>query len=158
MLNLRILKDRLMKLISSTVAFFVRDRAVETPRFTYITTLSRKTGGPDPASFGKLYCDEMSSKEYIIQDLYVKSKTEPSFYAVYTINEVVTRPADETDFDEKIFKQVVRLKPADIDVQEDMIAFFKSDCEKDNEIFEDRRSRPYPIRGAALPYPTNDPA
>ncbi|MDD3029265.1 MAG: hypothetical protein PHS57_03155 [Alphaproteobacteria bacterium] len=156
MLNLKDLKNRLMKIVSSTVSLFIRGRAVETPRFTYVTTLSRKTGGPDPDDFGKIYRDEQFGKEYIVQDLYVKSRSEPPFYAVYTINEVITRPAEETYLDKEEFKRVVHLKPADIDVQEDMISFFKKDCEKEGETFEDRRSRPYPIRGAALPYQTND--
>ena len=156
MLDLEGLKNRLVKIISQTVNLFIRDRAVETPRFTYATTLSKKTGGPDPEDFGKLYRDEQFGKEYIVQDLYVKSKNEPSFYAVYTINEIVARPADETEFDEKLFKKVVQLKPADIDVQEDMITFFREKSEALGRVFEDRRSRPYPIRGAALPYLTNN--
>lgn len=156
MLGLEDLKNRLIKIVSSTVSLFIRDRAVATPRFTYVTTLSKKTGGPDPENFGKIYRDEQSGKEYIVQDLYVKPRNEPPRYSVYTINEVTVRPAEETYLDEETFKQAVNLKPADIDVQEDMITFFKRDCEKDGETFEDRRSRPYPIRGAALPYPTNN--
>lgn len=156
MLGLEDLKNRLMKIISSTVSLFGRGRAVETPRFTYVTTLSRKTGGPDPENFGKIYRDELSAKEYVVQDLYVKPRNEPPHYSVYTINEIIIRPAEETYFDTEEFKRVVQLKPADIDVQEDMISFFKKKNEGMGRVFEDRRSRPYPIRGAALPYQTND--
>jgi hypothetical protein len=109
MLGLEDLKNRLMKIVSSTVSLFVRGRAVETPRFTYVTTLSRKTGGPDPDDFGKIYRDEQFGKEYIVQDLYVKSKSEPPFYAVYTITKLllVLRKIYST---KKNFIRVVHLK------------------------------------------------
>lgn len=132
------MKDRLASVVIAAVNRLFRDCAVTEPRFTFVDFLSKKSG-PDPESFGTIYCDEQSRKEYLVNDLYVKGTKGPSFYAVYSIQEIESRPANEKHFDEQTFKKVVLLKRADIDVQENMIAFFAADCVKDGETFEDRR-------------------
>lgn len=130
-------KDRLAS-IAVAVHRLIRECIVAEPRFTYVRRLTKKSG-PEPEAFGKIYCDQQSGKEYLVNDLYVSGTTGPNFYAVYSIQEIESRPATESHFDEETFKKVVSLKRADIDVQEDMITFFAADCAKDGETFEDRR-------------------
>jgi hypothetical protein len=160
MLGLEDLKNRLMQFVSSTVNLFIRDRAVETPRFTYLSSLERKTGGPDPdeLGLGDVYRDETSGKEYLVDDFYFNPKSEePPRYYVQSIDEIVSRPAGETRFAEEVFKTVVQLKTADIDVQEDLITFLKSDYEKSGVEFHDRRERSTTMKGAAMPPKTATP-
>lgn len=154
MIDLGDLKNRLFRMISSTVAFFIRDRAVETPRFTYVASFTRKPDGPDPddVGLGDVYRDETTGKEYLIEDFYFNPKNEerPRYY-VQSVDEIISRPAGETYFDEAVFKNAVRLKAADIDIQEELIAFLKRTYEKDGVEFRDRRERPTTMKGAALP-------
>jgi hypothetical protein len=151
MLGFEDLKNRLMKIVLSTVSLFVRGRAVETPRFTYVTLFSRRTGGPDPDDFGTIYRDEKYGKEYLVKDFYFKPRNESPRYSILSIEEIASRPSGETHLDDATFKKVVALKAADIDVQDDMIAFFKSDSEKNGTEFFDRRKPQNPTKGAALP-------
>lgn len=160
MLNLEVLKNRLMQIISSAVNLFVRDRAVETLRFTYIASLSKKPDGPDSDNLGlgDVYRDETSGKEYLVDDFYFDPKSEePPRYYVQSIKEIVSRPAGETRFVDAVFEKVVTLKAADIDVQEDLIALLKRDYEKDGVEFRDRRERSTTMRGAAKPPKTATP-
>lgn len=151
MLGLEDLKNRLMMIVSSTVSLFIRGRAVETPRFTYVTLFSRRTGGPDPDDFGTIYRDEKYGKEYLVKDFHFKPRSGFSEYSLLSIEEIVSRPDGKTHLDDATFKKTVMLKAADIDVQDDMAASFKSDCEKDGIEFFDRRKPPNSIKGAALP-------
>jgi len=151
MLGLEDLKNRLMKVVLSTVSLFVRGRAVETPRFTYVTLFSRRTGGPDPDDFGTIYRDEKYGKEYLVDDFYFKPRSGSPRYSILSIEEITSRPSGETHLDDATFKKTVVLKAADIDVQDDMIAFFKSDSEKNGVEFFDRRKPPNSTKGAALP-------
>lgn len=137
MLALVDIKDRLASIAVAVNRLF-RECIVAEPRFTYVRRLTKKSG-PEPEDFGTIYRDERYGKEYLVDNLYVSGTTGPAFYAVYSIKEIVNRPANETHFDEETFKKVVSLDRADIDVQEDMIAFFAADCAKDGETFEDRR-------------------
>lgn len=151
MLGLEDLKNRLMKIVSSTVSLFIRGRAVETPRFTYVTLFRKRTGGPDPDDFGTIYRDEKYGKEYLVKDFYFKPRDKAPEYSILSIEEIISRPDGETRLDEETFKKTVVLKAADIDVQDDMVAFFKSDSEKNGIEFFDRRKPPNPTKGAALP-------
>ena len=137
MLALVDIKDRLASIAVAVNRLF-RECIVAEPRFTFVDFLTKRSGS-EPENFGTIYRDERSGKEYLVNDLYVGERTGPAFYAVYSIQEIEARPTDSKRFDEETFKKVVSLKRADIDVQEDMIAFFKADCAKDGETFEDRR-------------------
>lgn len=153
MLGLEDLKNRLIKIVSSTVSLFIRDRAVETPRFTYVASLEEKSDGPDPdgLELGEVYRDEKFGKEYLVAEYYFEPKDAPPHGSVFSIKEIVSRPSEQTTFDKAAFQKAVPLKTADIDVQEDMIAFFKAYYEKDGAEFYDRRERSTTMKGAALP-------
>jgi len=137
MLALVDIKDRLVS-IATAVNNLIRECIVAEPRFTYVRRLTKQSG-PEPEAFGKIYCDQRSGKEYLVDDLYVSGATGPDFYAVFSIREIKSRPTDQTHFDEATFKKVVSLKRADIDVQEDMVAFFAEKSKKLGREFEDRR-------------------
>ena len=157
MLTFADLKDRLMVLVSSAVDRFLRDRSVSQPRFAFVDVFNKKSGGPDPESFGKIYRDEQSRKEYLVSDLYVGPKPK-AFYAVYSIKEVISRPVGETYLDEATFKETVILKDADIDVQNDIVSFFETKSSKNGTVFEDRRTRHLGEKTAKPLSPANTPA
>ena len=153
MLGLEDLKNRLMKIVSSTVSLFVRDQAVETPRFRYVASLSKKPDGPDPdgLDLGDVFRDEKSGKEYLVEDFYFKPRSGAPRHSILSIEEITSRPSEVIFDGDAAFKKAVARKLADIDVQDDMIAFFKSESEKNGVEFFDRRKRQTQTKGAALP-------
>ena len=153
MLGLEDLKHRLMKIVSSAVSLFVRGRAVETPRFTYVASLSKKPDGPDSdgLELGDVFRDKKSGKEYLVEDFYFKPRSGTPRHSILSIEEITSRPSEEIFLDDAAFKKTVVRKPADIDVQDDMIAFFKSESERNGVEFFDRRKRKNQTKGAALP-------
>lgn len=140
MVNLEILKNRLMQFLSSTVSLFIRDRAVATPRFTYVTRLDKKDSGPDPESFGVVYRDEQTKTGYLIDQVTVTAKGVRK-KAVFSIKEIISRPEGLNRFDEAAFANEVKTQIAPIDIQEEMISFFKIEALKSGGVFDDKRTR-----------------
>lgn len=127
-------------MIIAIACLMKRACAVNEPRFTYVDFLRKKGAGPDPEDFGTIYRDKTSGKEYLVSDVFAPVKGKDSL-GIFSIREIKDRPAGETRFDEATFKRLVVLISAAPDVENDMIEYFRADCEKNGWEFGDFRKR-----------------
>jgi len=116
-------------------------KVTENPRFTYVRSIQDKDSDPrEPLFLGTIYRDQKFGKEYfVVENTYEKEGRDCS--DIHSIKEVVSSEKLSSIMTAAELKKTIQLKPADVDVENDMVDFFKKEATEAGMVFRDLRER-----------------
>jgi hypothetical protein len=102
---------------------------VKQPRFVFVVNLLKEPASPDCERFGRVMRDNTNGKEYFVKDCYA-GMDNIRHYTIICVKEIVGRPTDITQFNEADFRGAVKLRDAPLNIQDEIMYFFKYECMK----------------------------
>lgn len=116
-------------------------KVTEKPRFARALTIRDKDSDPrEPSWLGIIYRDQKFGKEYLVASSTYREEGK-GHREVSSIKEIESSVGISNVMTAEEFKKAFELKPAAVDVENDMIAFFKKDTEEAGAAFHDLRDR-----------------
>lgn len=130
-------------------------KVTEESRFKRVRSIRDKDGDPrEPTWLGTIYCDQRSDKEYfVVSSIYEEAGQDHR--EISSIKEIESAVGISHAMTAKELSSALRLKPADVDAEDAMIAYFKRDTEEAGAIFHDLRDRNHTAGTSKAPALTN---